>query len=142
MSAKIIGEDAAISLKLGTVSAGTITWDGGGLTSIVGNAKRITERDSVDTVNTKALGDSRKKYRAHSGGSEVTVEQMVPFAGFQYLTSRATRIGDAAQISIKEYSGLSSGMVFTGLVTEWSTEIVQGEATLEKLTIMCDIDAS
>lgn len=138
----LIGEDCAFTIKLGTVTAGVVTWDGGGAVLISGKGRRLKIADEIETTNTKGLGDGRKKFRGHSGSSRVDLDRMVSYAGYDFLNGRATRIGDAAQIAIKEYGGLSTPSVFTGLITKWETGFEEGETTLEQLSIMCDIDAS
>lgn len=140
--AALIGEDCAFTIKLGTVTAGVVTWDGGGATLISGKGRRLRVADEVELTNTKGLGDARKLHRAHSGSTRIDLDRMVSFAGYDFLNGRATRIGDACQIAFKEYAGLSTPSVFTGIIQKWETGYDEGEVTLEQLSIMCDIDAA
>jgi hypothetical protein len=141
--AELIGEDCVVTIKLGTVSGGVITWDGGGSFIISAKAKRFKISDEAETTNTKGLGDGRKKFRAHSGSTRIDLDKMVSFAGYDFLNGRNSRLGDVAQIAFKEYSGLSTPVtVNPGLIVKWETGFDEGEPTLETLSIMCDIDAA
>jgi hypothetical protein len=136
----LIGEDCSISLELGTVAAGVITWAAAG--TITAKARRISMEDSVELANTKAFGDGRKKHRAHSGSARIDLESVVGYGGYQFLSSRATPIGAAARLTVKEISSLSTGSVFTGIVEKWKGDIQSTEVQIESMSIMCDIDAA
>lgn len=137
----LIGEDCSISMRIGTVAAGVITWGSSG--AITGKARRISVEDSVELANTKAIGDPRKKHRAHSGSTRIDLEDVVGYTGYAFLQSgRATPIGLACELTIKELSSLSTPSVFAGVIERWKGEIQSTEVQIESMSIMCDIDAS
>ena len=136
----LIGEDCSISLTLGVMIAGVITWGTPG--TITGTARKISTDDSVELANTKAIGDLRKKHRAHSGSTRLEIENVTPYTGFQFLTSRVTPIGRPCKVSIKEINSLTLGQEFVGLIQNWKSEIAEGEPTIEAMTVMCDADGA
>jgi hypothetical protein len=136
----LIGEDCSISLRLGSVAAGVITWVAFG--TITAKARRISAEDSCELANTKAIGDPRKKFRGHSGSTRIDLEEVVGYGGYAFLTGRVTPIGAAAELTIKEISSLSTGSVFTGIVEKWKGDIQSTEVQIESMSIMCDIDAA
>lgn len=142
MAQKIIGEDAAIQLKIGTPNnSGVIVF--GSYITVTCTAQKITIDDSVELVNTKALCDARKKFRSHSGSSKIDIDLLVNISGFGFLlNSRATPIGLVCRVEVLEQSGLSTPVVFIGIIESWKGEISTGTATMEKLSITCDADAT
>ena len=142
MPASLIGEDSYVTVKLGKQSAGAVTWDSGGAYAISVKAKKFTIEDTVETTNTKGLGDARKQFRVHSGQSKFDLELLTAFSGYQFIDSGGTRIGDPIQVLVLEYSGLSSPRPWTGVITSWSSDISEGNEILEKITFMGDIDAT
>jgi hypothetical protein len=136
----LIGEDCSISITFGTqaFSTGIITW--GTLVAITGKARRISAEDSVELANTKAIGNARKLHRAHSGNTRIDIEEVVGWAGYQFLAARVTPIGLPIRVTMLEISSLGAGSVFEGVVEKWKGDIQSTEVQIESLSIMCDID--
>lgn len=136
----LIGEDATVTFQFGSISSGgVLTW-GGTLTTFTGKARRISVDDSVELANTKAIGDSRKKHRPHSGSTRIDLEGVVGFGGYAFPSSQVTPIGQPCRLIIKELSSLSTPMTYIGIVEHWKGEIQSGEAQIESMSIMCDGD--
>ena len=136
----LIGEDCSVSLRIGTIALGVITYVTVG--TITGKARRISAEDGVELTNTKAIGDGRKKHRPHSGNTRVELESLVGYGGYAYLSGRVTPIGLVAELTVKELSSLSTGSVWVGIIEKWKGDIQSTEAQLESMTMMCDVDGA
>jgi hypothetical protein len=134
----LIGEDSAIRITDGGIADGsTPVW--ATATAIEGICKRWRVNESVETTNTKALGNARKKFRVHSGETRLEIENFVPSTGWSAY-SGGTPIGRYKKVEIKELSGMGAYKTWIGVCTEWNAEGAVASEQSENYTVMCDAD--
>lgn len=129
---RLIGQDCAVQITDGGAQDGTPTY--GSAVPLKAFAKRVMVEDSLETVDMRALGDSRRKLRGKFGSTTCEVELEVQDTGMLSLT-----IGNYVKLEIKEISSLASFKPFAGLLTKNRLEIPDGEE-LQVLTIECDAE--
>lgn len=137
----LIGEDCAISITIGTrAQNGVVTWNG--TANIKGIAKKVDLSDKLDKINTKAMGDPRKKFRGTSGESVLKIDHVVAVTGWNYVNSLgATLLGMVAKVLLLENSAFATPRLYVGLIENWHVSLVDAEAQMEDIQIACDIDA-
>lgn len=137
----LIAEEAVMTIEIGTqaVGGGAVTWSASVDMRVRG--RNIEVEDRVDKINTKALANSRKKFRATAGESMLTIEQLVDITGLLYF-SGSTMVGLPARVTLKELSTLATPKQWVGIIETWKWRINDGEAQAENISIACDIDAT
>lgn len=137
----LIAEEAVMTIEIGTqaVGGGAVTWSAAVDMRVRG--RNVEVEDRVDKINTKALANSRKKFRATAGESMLTIEQLIDINGLLYF-SGSTMVGLPARVTLKELSTLATPKQWVGIIETWKWRVNDGEAQAENVSIACDIDAT
>lgn len=137
----LLAEEALISIEIGSQApgGGAVTW--GAATNIKARATRFEVEDTAEMVNTKALGNTRKRFRGTSGESRVSIGHLVDITGLLYF-SGSTMLGLPARVTLLELSGLSPNKQWAGLIQNWKWTGDDAQAQAEDIVIQCDIDAT
>jgi hypothetical protein len=130
---RLIGKDCAVQITDGGVQDGSPNW--GTAVPIKALAEKIEIDDTVDTTEVTALGDTRKKLRAHEGSTNLVVTLRVQDTGPILLSS----LGNYVRLEIKALSSMANYTVYTGLLVGNKHDIPDG-AQQQVLTIACDAE--
>lgn len=137
----LIGEDIAVTIEIGTQAAGggAVTW--GAAVNIKGIARTLEIEESAEMIGTKALANTRKKFRSGSGEGNLTIDHLVDITGWYYFSS-GTLNGRPARVSVKENSSLATPRQWVGIIERWKWTAGTDQEQAENISIKCDIDAT
>ena len=137
---KLIGTDQSITLYLGGQFDGSLDASlnpnfpapGGGGKSLLGIAKHIGIKGSVETTNVKGIGQPTKANRYHSEGGTLDLDMFVTTTGFDLSLAA---LGDYVIIVHKPLSSMANGYGYAGVLTEWDYDGTEGSEQSIKCTI-------
>lgn len=138
MAARVISQDAVVSIALSTAAATTAAPSYGTAVQLIstGLASQLDVSENLETVPVHGIGDTRRKLRAKRGSTTVTLSKFILTTGAIAILTGGSKIGYYAQISVKEQTSLTA-VVYEGIITkcDWSAD---DNAQMENITIECD----
>ena len=138
---KLIGTDQAITIYLGGVHDGSIDCSlnpnapvpSGTGKALLGIAKHIGIKGSVEMTNVKGIGQATKANRYHSEGATLDIDSFVPAAsGF---IAGLGQLGCYIHVQHAPLSGMATPYGYTGVLTEWDFDGTEGSEQSLKLSI-------
>jgi hypothetical protein len=138
MADNIIGDDYAITIRIGNDAITGAAPSFGGAVSLAGVFDRVRLRAQVQKSNVKGGGDTDVKNRIHSRSRMMTIEGFVP-GDYVYGPDN---IGHYIEVSFQPHSSLAVARgPYVGIIENWDGEARNG-GDPQKETIEIDLNPS
>lgn len=137
--ARRLAREAVVEIEFGGPDDGTPSW--GTPITLQGKAREVTIRQTGDAVNLAGIGEAYARMRFGGNAQQtLTVEGFLTAYTFEYFQSGVSPIGYVARVSIKPHSTLTTGYVFTGVITDWQWSASAGERQIERFELTGPLD--